>query len=90
MASFEGFVNSSTLNVIVPNVVLEFPPQDVDYSTWVRKLRSDKVERKRAFFGTSYGVLFFHPVTYTLAPISRRVFRLLLHSLLGTPGWGIV
>lgn len=64
MASFESFVNSSTLNVVVPNVVVEFPPQDIDYSTWVRKLRSDKVERKRAFFGTSYGVLFFHSVTY--------------------------
>ena len=71
MASFERFVNSSTLNVIVPNVVLEFPPQDIDYSTWIKKLGSDKAERKRAFFGTSYGVLFFHSVTYSLAPISR-------------------
>lgn len=59
MVSFERIVNSSTLNVIVPNVVLEFPPQDIDYSAWVRKLRSDKVERERAFFGISYGVLFF-------------------------------
>jgi len=65
MASFERFVNSSTLNVIVPNVVLEFPPQDTEYSTWVRKLRSDKVERERAFFGTSYRMIFFHSVTYT-------------------------
>jgi hypothetical protein len=64
MASFERFVNSSTLNVIVPNVVPEFPPQD---STWLKKLRSDNIERERAFFGTSYGVLFFHSVTYTLA-----------------------
>jgi hypothetical protein len=38
MVSFERFVNSSTLNVIVPNVVLEFPPQDIDYSTWVKKV----------------------------------------------------
>ncbi len=43
MASFETFANSSTLNVVVLNLVLEFPPQD---STWVRKLRSDKVERE--------------------------------------------
>jgi len=71
MASFERFVNSSTLNVIVPNVVLQFPPQDVDYSSWLRKLRSDNVERERAFFGTSYGVLFFHSVAYSLALISR-------------------
>ena len=68
MAPFERFVNSSTLDVVVPNVVLDFPPQD---STWVRKLRSDKVERERAFFGTYYKVLFFHSVTYTLAPTSR-------------------
>ena len=53
MASFERFVNSSTLDITVPNEVLEFPPQDIDYSTWVRKLRSDKVERERAFFGIS-------------------------------------
>jgi hypothetical protein len=70
MASFERFVNSSTLNVIVPNVVLQFPPQDIDYSAWLRKLRSDNVERERAFFGTS-GVLFFHSVAYSLTPISR-------------------
>lgn len=50
MASFDRFVNSSKLNVFVPNVVLQFPPQDINYSTWIRKLRSDKVERKRAFF----------------------------------------
>ncbi len=43
MASFETFANSSTLNVVVLNLVLEFPPQD---STWVRKLRSDKVKRE--------------------------------------------
>jgi hypothetical protein len=62
MASFERFVNSSTLNVVVPNEVLEFPPQDIDYSVWVRKLVSDKVERKRAFFGISYGMLFCYLV----------------------------
>jgi hypothetical protein len=58
MAPFERFVNSSTLNVVVPNVVLDFPTQDIDHSAWLSKLRSDKVERERAFFGISCGVSF--------------------------------
>jgi hypothetical protein len=59
MASFERFVNSSTLNVVVPNVVLDFPTQDIDHSAWLSKLRSDEVERERAFFGISCTVSFF-------------------------------
>jgi hypothetical protein len=56
MPSFERFANSSTLNVIVPNVALEFPTQDSDHSAWLSKLRSDKVERERAFYGISPSV----------------------------------
>lgn len=51
MASFEQIVDSLSLNIIVPKVVLEFPPQDIDDSAWLRKLRSEEIERERAFFG---------------------------------------
>ena len=53
MAPFEGIVNSSTLNVIVPNEILEFPTKDTDHSAWLRRLRSDEIARERAFFGIS-------------------------------------
>ena len=57
MASFERFVNSSTLSVVVPNVDLEFPTQDSDHGAWLSKLRSDKVERERAFYGIIWRIL---------------------------------
>jgi hypothetical protein len=53
MTSFEEIVSSATLNVIVPNVVLEFPTKDIDHSAWLRRLRSEEIERERAFFGIS-------------------------------------
>ncbi len=53
MASFEEIVSSATLNVIVPNVVLEFPTKDIDHSAWLRRLRSEEIVRERAFFGIS-------------------------------------
>jgi hypothetical protein len=56
MVSFERFVNSSTLSVVVPNVDLEFPTQDSDHSAWLSKLRSEQVERERAFYGISCGL----------------------------------
>lgn len=63
MPSFEQFANSSTLTVIVPNEVLEFPTQDGDHSAWLNKLRSDQVERERAFYGISRWVSFSHSLT---------------------------
>ena len=64
MPSFEQFANSSTLTVIVPNEVLEFPTQDGDHSAWLNKLRSDQVERERAFYGISRWVSFSHSLTW--------------------------
>jgi len=53
MASFEQIFNSSILNLIIPNAILEFPTQDIDQQVWLAKLRSEVVERERAFFGIS-------------------------------------
>lgn len=55
MASFEQIVNSSTLNVVVPNVILDFPTKDIEHCAWLSKLRlgSEGTERERAFFGIS-------------------------------------
>ncbi|KAH9953511.1 TRAPP trafficking subunit Trs65-domain-containing protein [Lactifluus volemus] len=50
MVTFEQIVNSSILDIIVPNVSFRFPTQDIDHSPWLEKLRSEQVERKRAFF----------------------------------------
>jgi hypothetical protein len=53
MATFEQIVNSSTLDVIVPNATVEFPTKDTDHGAWLEKLTSEEAERQRAFFGTS-------------------------------------
>jgi hypothetical protein len=53
MATFEQLVNSSTLDVVVPNVTVEFPTKDTDHGAWLQKLVSQETERQRAFFGTS-------------------------------------
>ena len=53
MATFEQIVNSSTLDVIVPNTTVEFPTKNTDHSAWLQKLTSEESERQRAFFGTS-------------------------------------
>jgi hypothetical protein len=58
MASFEQILNSSTLNVVVPNVILDFPTKDIDHSAhsaWLSQLRLglEGTERERAFFGIS-------------------------------------
>ncbi|KAI9457523.1 TRAPP trafficking subunit Trs65-domain-containing protein [Russula earlei] len=50
MPTFEQIINSSTLNVIVPNASLEFPTTDIDGQAWLEKLRSKDIERERAFF----------------------------------------
>lgn len=60
MVTFEQIVNTSKLDVIVPNVSLGFPVQDTDHGPWLEKLRSEGIERKRAFFGSS-SVSFFLP-----------------------------
>jgi hypothetical protein len=52
MAPFEEIVNSSTLDVIVPNVILDFPTKDTNHSAWLSRLRSDEIARERAFFGS--------------------------------------
>jgi hypothetical protein len=52
MVTFEQIVNSSILDIIVPNVSFRFPTQDIDHGPWLEKLRSEQVERKRAFFGS--------------------------------------
>jgi hypothetical protein len=52
MITFEEIINSSTLDVIVPSVVLKFPTRDIDHSPWLEKLRSEGFERERAFFGS--------------------------------------
>ena len=52
MATFEQIINSSTLDIVVPNVFVEFPVKDTDHGAWLQKLTSQEVERQRAFFGT--------------------------------------
>ena len=61
MASFKEIVDSSILNVVVPNVVLDFPTKDIEHSAWLSRLRSEGIERERAFFG-----IFFLFVSFTL------------------------
>ena len=53
MATFEQIINSSTLDVVVPNVTVDFPTNDSNHGAWLQKLTSHKAERQRAFFGTS-------------------------------------
>ncbi|KAH9171162.1 hypothetical protein EDB89DRAFT_1907177 [Lactarius sanguifluus] len=50
MATFEQIVNSSTLDVVVPNATVEFPTKDTDHGAWLQKLNSQETERQRAFF----------------------------------------
>ncbi|KAI9448837.1 TRAPP trafficking subunit Trs65-domain-containing protein [Lactarius psammicola] len=50
MATFEQIVNSSTLDVVVPNVTVQFPTKDTDHGAWLQKLISQETERQRAFF----------------------------------------
>ncbi|KAI0065986.1 hypothetical protein BV25DRAFT_1989048 [Artomyces pyxidatus] len=50
MATFEQIVNSSTLDVVVPNTSLGFPSQEVEPTQWLQKLNADDVERRLAFF----------------------------------------
>lgn len=53
MATFEQIINSSSLDVIVPNATVEFPTKNTDQGAWLQKLTSEESERQRAFFGTS-------------------------------------
>ncbi|KAF8268203.1 TRAPP trafficking subunit Trs65-domain-containing protein [Lactarius quietus] len=50
MATFEQIINSSTLDVVVPNVTVEFPTKDTYHGAWLQKLSSHEAERQRAFF----------------------------------------
>ncbi|KAH8993508.1 TRAPP trafficking subunit Trs65-domain-containing protein [Lactarius akahatsu] len=50
MATFEQIVNSSTLDVVVPNATVKFPTKDTDHGAWLQKLISQETERQRAFF----------------------------------------
>ncbi|KAI9437616.1 TRAPP trafficking subunit Trs65-domain-containing protein [Lactarius indigo] len=50
MATFEQIVNSSTLDVVVPNATVEFPTKNTDHGAWLQKLISQETERQRAFF----------------------------------------
>lgn len=50
MVTFEQIVNSSTLDIVVPNVTVEFPTKDTDHGAWLQKLNSQETERQRAFF----------------------------------------
>ena len=63
MVTFERIVDSSILDIVVPNVSFRFPTQDVDHSSWLEKLRSEQVERKWAFFGNS--TVSFRPSSLT-------------------------
>ena len=48
--SFEQLFGTSTLNVVVPDTSVEYPPQSTS-DDWLTRLQSSSVERKQAFFG---------------------------------------
>ena len=49
-----------TLDVVVPNVTVDFPTNDSDHGAWLQKLTTQEAECQRAFFGTSREIdLFF-------------------------------
>lgn len=52
MSVFEALFNSAILEVAVPDTSVEFPEQS-GADEWLSQVRSDKVERKQAFFGES-------------------------------------
>jgi len=52
MSVFERLFGSSVLNIVVPDTVLEYPPQ-TSTDDWLARLESGKYERKQAFFGES-------------------------------------
>lgn len=50
--SFEHLFATSSLNVVVPDTSVEYPPT-TDADDWLKRLQSSHVERKQAFFGES-------------------------------------
>ncbi|KAI9465379.1 TRAPP trafficking subunit Trs65-domain-containing protein [Lactarius psammicola] len=61
MATFEQIVNSSTLDVVVPNVTVRFPTKDIDHGAWLQKLISQKNRAPASilrYFSTVYSLLF--------------------------------
>jgi hypothetical protein len=53
---FEQLVNSSVLDVVVPDTSLEFPSSPVA-DEWLERLKSTSLERNQAFFGVLLYVL---------------------------------
>jgi hypothetical protein len=82
MATFEQIINSSTLDIVIPNVTIEFPAKDTDHGAWLQKLTSEEAERQRAFFGI-FCLVSFVVYLYARRVLVRRVPRLSPHSSLG-------
>ena len=72
MATFEQLVNSSTLDVVVPNVTVEFPTKDTDHDAWLQRLVSQETERQRAFFGTCREFIPFRSLLIYIRPVFVR------------------
>jgi hypothetical protein len=82
MATFEQIINSSTLDIVIPNVTVKFPAKDTDHGVWLQKLTSQEAERQRAFFGT-FCLVSFVVYLYARRFLVRRVPRLSPRSSLG-------
>lgn len=52
MSTFEGLFSSATLDVVVPDTSLEYPPS-TPTDDWLSRLRTGALERTQAFFGTN-------------------------------------
>ena len=50
MSVFEELFESTVLEVVVPDTSVDFPTQN-EADEWLRRVQSEAVERKQAFFG---------------------------------------
>lgn len=55
--SLDQIFSTTLLKVVVPDTTLEFPPT-VSADEWLDRARSIYIERKQAFFGQSYSLLY--------------------------------